>query len=202
MLRRSWLLAAAAASAQPRPWRSLFDGKTLEGWQPAAFERAGDVSVRNGVIVLAPGSPFTGLRFSGPVPQSNYEIRYVARRIAGNDFFASITFPVGASHATFVTGGWGGDIIGISSIDGWDASDNETRNYFEFENGRWYAIHVEVAMDRLRVLIDDKPVIRVGIAGRTVGLRPGPTKLTTPLGIMSYNTGAEVRKIEIRESAA
>ena len=45
----------------------------------------------------------------------------------GGDFFATLTFPVDDSFCTFVTGGWGGDIVGLSSIDGWDASDNETR---------------------------------------------------------------------------
>jgi hypothetical protein len=201
MLRRSWLAAAAAAAAQSSPWRPLFDGKSLAGWQPVAFDRAGEVSVRDGVISLAPGAPFTGIRFTGPLPEYPYEIRYEARRTAGNDFFASLTFPVANSHATFVTGGWGGDIVGISSIDGWDAADNETRNYFEFENGLWYTFLLAVSLDLIRVSIGGKSVVRASIAGRAVSLRPGPTKLTTPLGFMSYNTAGELRKIEIRRAA-
>ena len=95
--------------------------------------------------------------------------------------------------------GWlGGDIVGLSSIDGWDASDNETRNYFTFENGRWYAMRLRVTAARITAWIDDKQVIDVEITGRTIGLRPGEIKLNTPLGFASYNTAGELRKIEYR----
>jgi hypothetical protein len=97
-----------------------------------------------------------------------------------------------------VTGGWGGDIVGLSSIDGWDASDNETRSYFTFETGRWYAFRLQVTDARIQGWIDDKPIVNVEIAGRTVGLRYGEIKLSAPLGLASYNTVGVVRKIEYR----
>mgnify|MGYP003693605915 CR=1 FL=1 len=84
---------------------------------------------------LRPGAPMTGVTFTGELPKSNYEVRFEAARIDGNDFFASLTFPVGDSFCTWVTGGWGGDIVGLSSLDGWDASDNETRTYSRFRKG-------------------------------------------------------------------
>ena len=80
---------------------------------------------------------------AGVFPKTNYEIRFEATRIKGGDFFASLTFPVGESHCTWVTGGWGGDIVGLSSLDGWDASDNETRTYYTFETSRWYAFRLQ-----------------------------------------------------------
>ena len=95
-------------------------------------------------IVLGAGGPMTGVTWSGEFPKTNYEIRWEAARIDGNDFFASLTFPVGDSYCTWVTGGWGGDIVGLSSLDGWDASDNETRSYFDFDKGRWYAFRLKV----------------------------------------------------------
>ena len=140
----------------------------------------------------------TGVTWTGSFPGSNYEVRFEAVRLNGNDFFASLTFPVGESFATWVTGGWGGDIVGLSSIDGWDASDNETRSYFTFENGRWYSLRLQVERDRIRAWIDDEPVINVNIAGRTIGLRPGEIKLSTPLGFASYASTGAVRKIEYR----
>src|ERR1022692_3300189 len=142
-----WLpaLLCAAAVAQPKTgeWRSLFDGKTLEGWRETAFTgtgkggggtgdrftRHGKARVENGAVMLAPGAPMTGVTWAGAFPKSYYEVRFEAARIEGNDFFASLTFPVGDSVCTWVTGGWGGDIVGLSSLDGWDASDNETRTY-------------------------------------------------------------------------
>ena len=119
-------------------------------------------------------------------------------RTQGNDFFASLTFPVGNSFATWVTGGWGGDIVGISSIDGWDASDNETRSYFNFENGRWYALRLEVTDDTIKAWIDDQPVVNVNISGRKISLRHGEIKLSAPLGFASYNTAGRLRKIDYR----
>ena len=104
-------------------------------------------------------------------------------RVQGNDFFASLTFPVGDSFCTWVTGGWGGDIVGLSSIDGWDASDNETRSYFNFENGRWYALRLQVTDDRIMAWIDEQPIVDVDITGRAIGLRHGEIKLSAPLRV-------------------
>ena len=117
-------------------------------------------------------------------------------RVRGNDFFASLTFPVGDSFATWVMGGWGGDIVGISSIDGWDASDNETRSYFNFENGRWYALRLQVTDDRIQAWIDGQQVVNVNIKGRAISLRHGEIKLSAPFGFASYATEGRLRKIE------
>lgn len=194
------LLCAAAASAQTAApeWKPLFDGKTLQGWRETPFKGHGSVTVAGGALVLGNGGPLTGVTWNGEFPRANYEIRLEARRVKGGDFFASLTFPVGESHATWVTGGWGGDIVGISSIDGWDASDNETRTYFTFENDRWYALRLRVTPERITAWIDEKQIVDVAIAGRRVGLRPGEIGLNTPLGFASYNTAGELRKIEYR----
>ena len=140
----------------------------------------------------------TGITLTREFPRSNYEVRFEAARLQGNDFFASLTFPAGNSFATWVTGGWGGDIVGISSIDGWDASDNETRTYFNFENGRWYNFRLNVTEDRIHAWIDDQPVVNVEIRGRTISLRSGDIKLSAPFGFASYNSTGALRKIEYR----
>jgi hypothetical protein len=190
-----FLLFVANAGGQ---WRTLFDGKSLDGWKPAPFTNAGDVRVENGSIILAPGKPLTGVNWTGELPKSDYEVRFEAMRMQGNDFFASLTFPVKNSFATWVTGGWGGDIVGMSSIDGWDASDNETRTYFNFENDRWYAFRLSVTDHRIRAWIDEQPVFDVAINGRTISLRPGPIELSAPFGFAAYNTRGAIRKVELR----
>jgi hypothetical protein len=192
------LLLSFPVCAQTSAWTSLFEGQALGKWRATPFRGAGKVSAADGVITLGAGEPMTGVTWSGEFPRAGYEIRFEARRTLGGDFFASLTFPVGESFATFVSGGWGGDIIGISSLDGWDASDNETRNYFTFENGRWYPMRVRVTTERITVWIEEKQVVDVQIAGRSVGLRPGDIKLSAPLGFASYNTAGELRKIEYR----
>jgi hypothetical protein len=109
-----------------------------------------------------------------------------------------MTFPVHDSFCTWVTGGWGGDIVGLSSLDGWDASDNETRSYFDFENGRWYALRLQVTAGRIMAWIDDRPIVNVEIGGRSVGLRYGEIRLSAPFGFASYATAGGLRKIEVR----
>lgn len=186
---------ALGASAQ---WTPIFNGKNLDGWRETQFTGHGKVTIEDGSIVLGHGAPMTGVTLAAEFPKVDYEIRWEAQRRTGNDFFSSLTFPVGEAYLTWVTGGWGGDIIGISSLDGWDASENETRSYFEFENGRWYKMRLQVRAGRLTAWIDDKAVINVSIAGRELSLRHGEIKLSAPLGFASYATVGVLRNIEYR----
>lgn len=188
----------AQEAAEKAAWRPMFDGRSLQGWRETPFTGKGEVRVENGAIILGAGSPLTGVNFTGAFPKTDYEVRFEGMRAKGNDFFASLTFPVGDSFCTFVTGGWGGDIIGLSSIDGWDASENETRSYFTFENGRWYAFRLSVTPGRIAVWIDDRSVINAGIAGRSIGLRWGEIERSAPFGFASYSTVGAVRKIDYR----
>jgi len=194
------MLCLVTLAVNGQQWQSLFDGKSLEGWRETPFARHGPVRVENGTIVLDVGAPMTGITrtSTAPFPRTNYEVRFEAQRVRGGDFFASLTFPVEQSYCTWVLGGWGGDIVGLSSLDGWDASDNETRSYMNFENNRWYRFRLRVTPDRIKAWIDDQPVIDVAIGGRAISLRPGDTKLTAPFGFMSYNTAGALRKIEYR----
>lgn len=198
MLLKLALVALLAAGE----WQSLFDGKTLQGWKETPFTGRGQVRVDNGAIVLGAGAPMTGINFTGALPKSAYEVRFEAAQIQGNDFFASLTFPVGDSFCTWVVGGWGGDIVGLSSLDGWDASENETRTYVAFETSRWYRFRLQVAPGRIQAWIDDQRLIDVGIAGREIGLRHGEIKLSAPFGFASYNTTGAVRRIELRRLRA
>jgi len=195
-------VTAALCFAEPQPkageWQSLFDGKSLRGWRETPFSGHGKVRIEDESIVLEAGAPMTGITRTDAFPGSNYEVRFQAAKIQGGDFFASLTFPVHDSFCTWVTGGWGGDIVGLSSIDGWDASDNETRAYFNFETGRWYAFRLQVSDDRIMAWIDDRSIVNVEIRGRTIGLRRGEIKLSAPFGFASYNTTGRLRRIEYR----
>jgi len=195
---RLFLTAAVACAAMAQQWQPLFDGKSLQGWRETPFTGHGRVRVEKETIVLGAGKPMTGITRTAAFPKSNYELRFEATRLEGSDFFASLTFPVQDSFCTWVTGGWGGDIVGLSSLDGWDASDNETRSYFNFEKGRWYKLRLRVTEDRIQAWIDEQSIINVAIEGRSVGLRYGEIKLSAPLGFASYGTTGGLRKLEYR----
>lgn len=193
------LLAWLVCLAHAQEWKPLFDGKSMQGWRETQFTGRGKTRVDAGNLILGAGSPMTGITLAATPPfQTNYEVRFDAQRGQGGDFFASLTFPVGDQFLTWVTGGWGGDIVGISSIDGWDASDNETRSYYNFESGRWYSFRLQVTPDRIRAWINEEQVVNVSIAGRELSLRRGEIQLSKPFGFASYNTEGLLRKIEWR----
>lgn len=191
-------LCAAACAQTGTEWRPLFDGASLNGWKETPFTRRGKVRVEKGALILGPGEPMTGVTRTGEFPRSGYEVRFEGARMEGSDFFASLTFPAGGSFCTWVLGGWGGDIVGLSTLDGWDAADNDTRSYFDFENGRWYALRLRVTRERISAWIDERRVIDLPIAARIIALRAGEIELSAPLGFASYGSTGALRKIEYR----
>ena len=179
--------------------------ETLEPghWQPinGAAELGWDAE--NGVLQIDFGNDLNGVRWTGPLPTAPYELELEARRMSGNDFFCGLTFPVRSENecVTFVVGGWGGDIVGISSIDGLDASENSTASMQQFETGRWYRLRVRVEDERLQAWIDDRPVVDADILDRRLSLREGPVEDCAPLGLASWATLAEMRGMRWRQLA-
>jgi hypothetical protein len=119
-------------------------------------------------------------------------------RVDGHDFFAGITFPVYDSFCSWINGGWGGMVVGLSNLDDMDASENDVSIRRSFESGRWYRLRLRVTEDRIQAWIDDEVVIDAYFATRVVGLRPGEIELSKPFGIASYSTTARLRKLEYR----
>lgn len=179
-------------------WQSLWNGTDLTGWQPISFGGEGEVNCRDGVLVLPRGEPFTGIRFTNAFPTLEYELSLEARRVRGSDFFCGLTVPVGTNHCSLIVGGWGGGLVGLSSLDGMDASENETMSIRAFERGRWYRIRLRIVEGRIEAWIDDERVVNVSTAGRTIGLRRGAIEDCRPLGVCSYVTDAEIRRIQWR----
>jgi hypothetical protein len=190
--------AAPAASASSDEWKSLFDGKTLKGWKEADFSGRGPVVVTNGEIVMKSGY-MTGIVFTntGALLRSDYELSLEARRLEGSDFFCGLTFPVGTNPCSFVVGGWGGSLVGISSLDGSDAANNETARSKEFKQDQWYLIKIQVRPKRIRAWIDDEKMVDVDISERRVSIR-FEMEPCVPLGMATWSTTGAVRKIRQR----
>ncbi len=178
-------------------WKSLFNGKNLAGWASSRFGGDGELLVKDGQIVIEWGATMSGIKYEKKLPKINYEVRLEAKRVAGNDFFCGLTFPVKQSHCTLIVGGWAGSVVGLSNIDGQDASANETTQYLSFEEDQWYKIRVRVTASRIVVWIDQKQIIDQSIQGRAISLR-SETLPSRPLGIATWQTTAALRKIEIR----
>jgi len=182
---------------------SLLDGDVKSAWVQSGIPSEGQISVDDSVLSLSKGQPMTGARYlnwdKAGLPGTEYFISYEAMRVDGHDIFGMCTFPVSshAAHATFVIGGWGGSVTGLSSIDFLDASENQTRAEMAFTNGRWYHIRIEVRPDDLRVWIDGKPMVNASIKGRKVSLRHGDIDHCLPFGFTTWNTTGAVRNVAI-----
>lgn len=189
-----------AADEKKVEWKPLFDGKTLEGWKITNFGGEGEVEVEDGTIQMDFGSSLSGITYTGKFPKTNYEVQLEAMRVDGVDFFCGMTFPVEESHASFIVGGWGGAVVGISSIDGKDASENDTTKFMKFEQDKWYKIRLRVTPEKLVAWIDGKKVIDQSIVGKKISTR-SEVNLSKPFGICTWETRSAYRKLQIRDLA-
>ena len=194
--------AAPADSSTTEPgFVSLFDGKSLAGWKMSDFVKPGTVTVAGGEIVLKMGKEgdLTGITWAGgEILRTNYEVQVMAKRTDGGDFFCALTFPVKAAYASFVVGGWGGSLVGISCLDGYDASENETTKTMTFETGTWYTIRVRVTDDRLQAFIDDEKMADVELKDRKLSVR-WEVEASQPLGLAAWCTSANWKDLRVRK---
>jgi hypothetical protein len=195
---------AAVSAAPGGAEQVLFDGPEMGAWKRTDFRGGGNVHVertfhgRPSVIVVDAGTSLSGFNWTGEVPRTGYEVELEAMKIQGSDFMCGLTFPVGASHASLILGGWGGYVVGISSIDNADASDNETSRSIAFEKDHWYAVRVRVTPRKIEAWLDGKKIVDTEIAGRRISLRAGEISKSVPLGISTYQTSSAFRAIKLR----
>lgn len=194
------------------PWINLADH-----WEECEFGGDGEITIKDGVIKLEFGQPLTGVRWNGPfegdqptdenkaqndgksepLPRDNYEIRWECRRDRGHDFPCAFTFPIADSYASLVMGGWGGGITGLSSIDGQDASDNNTTMFKHYDDGKWYSARVRVETEKITVWIDGVEMFDHERKNHQFGIR-FEMDPCTPMGIANFECDSQIRNIQLR----
>ncbi len=192
-------LTACASTPETRSdgeWITLFDGTSLAGWKEV-YGNDGLVEVAEGRMQIGFGSPLAGATWRGALPEIDYELELDAARLAGTDFFLGLTFPVSDAHCTLILGGWGGATVGLSCIDGRDASQNETRCTRAFERNRPYEVRLRVERERIRVWVDGEAWIDQATGGRVIGVRADVLP-SCPLGVATYATRAAIGPIRMR----
>jgi hypothetical protein len=132
------------------------------------------------------------------LPREDFEIAVECRRLSNFDFFCGLTFPVGEGNCSLIVGGWAGAIVGLSSIDGADASENQTKRFMTFENERWYRIRARVDQQRVRCWIDDKMVVDQPRGDHEFEIRV-EMDLCRPVGIAAFMCDAEFRNFRWRK---
>lgn len=179
---------------------ALFDGKTTKGWKSTNFGGEGEVLVKDGSLILEMGSDLTGVTWQDAqlIPRSNYEITFQAMRVDGFDFFCGLTLPIQKGYGSLICGGWGGGVCGLSSIDSYDASENETTSYRAFKAKQWYKFRIRVTDEQINVWIDDEEIIDVGIDDHKFTVRI-EVEASKPLGFCTWQTTAALKDIKLRK---
>ena len=177
----------------------LFDGHSLENWEITDYAGRGEVSLdKNGSVILGFGIALTGIHWIGDgLPKVNYEIHWEAKKEMGSDFFGSLTFPYLKNHATLILGGWGGALVGISCIDGFDASENESATAHFFRPNHWYACRLRVTEHHFKFWVDEEVLINCVVEGREISMRTGEIELSKPLGFSTFDTTGLIRNVTL-----
>ncbi len=181
-------------------WTLLFDGESLTGWEATKFAGGGEVEVVREEIRVGMGSMLSGVNLiaTNDLPRVGYELALDAMRLEGSDFFCALTFVVGDSCCSLIIGGWGGGLVGISSIDGNDASMNETTKFKDFPAQQWFRVRVRVTKEKLKAWIGDEEIANVTLDERRLTVRPGEIELSQPFGLATYQTSAAFKNIQWR----
>jgi len=195
--------SAVTTNATDKAAEPLFDGKSLKGWKVTDFAGHGDVTVdpkfRGApAIIFESGAALTGITWTNPPPKGDYEVTLEAMKLEGSDFFCGLTFPTATGNCSLIVGGWGGGVVGISSLDGMDASENETTKFRSFDKDHWYRIRVRVTKGKIEAWIDQEKVVDVVTTDRKISVRAGEIELAEPFGISAYQVKAAIRDIRLK----
>ena len=193
-----------SAPTEAGEWKPLFDGKTLAGWKASNFAGHGEVHIEpdfkgGPAILFEIGAALTGLTWTNAVPTNNFEVELEAMLIEGSDFFCGLTFPYQGSHCTLVVGGWGGAVVGLSSVNFQDASENETTKYQTFQKGKWHRIRAKATPEKIEAWINDDKTVDLETSGKKINMRFGEIENSVPLGLAAYQTRSAMRNIRIRQ---
>lgn len=184
-------------SDNDKAWIKLFNGKDLEGWKVTEFGGQGDVFVENGDVVISQGVALSGIHTEQKLPKINYEVQYEAQRAAGSDFFAGLTFPVNDSFCSLILGGWGGGLCGLSSLDGMDASENQTTSYQQFDKGKWYKVRLVVTDEKIEAWLDGVQIVDVDTKDHRISVR-FEVERSQPFGFSTWQTTGRIRNARLR----
>ncbi|HPG39728.1 MAG TPA: DUF1080 domain-containing protein [bacterium] len=177
--------------------QSLFNGVSLDGWQVSDFTGGGQVTVQDSTIIIEKGVTCSGIRWVDSFPRSDYEVTLDAKRIEGNDFFCGMTFPVGEEYCSLIISGWGGTVVGLSCIDGRDASENATGMMKRFTQDRWYHIRLRVTTDSIQAWIDSQQVVNFVKGEQKLSLR-AEVLPSRPFGIATWKTTGALKRIFVQ----
>ena len=120
-----------------------------------------------------------------------------ARRRQGSDFFCGLTFPVDKSYCTLIVGGWGGGVVGLSNVDNFSASENDTTSYLGFAKNKWSKIRIRVSKDKVQAWVDKEQIADLKKSEHKFSIwwEQEPAR---PFGVATWNTEGGLRNIQLK----
>jgi hypothetical protein len=191
--------AKKAAAKQPK-----LNAKDLSDWRIISkqdFRKHGEIKFVKGVVTIGAGSPASGIAWKGKVATLNYEVTMQARRMKGGDFFCGMTFPYKKSYSTLILGGWGGGTTGLSNVDNFSAIENDTTDFIEFKNEKWYTLRLRVTEKLIEAWVDKKKIVEQDTEGHKFSIW-WEQEPVMPFGIATWNTEAEIRNLKFTKLKA
>lgn len=151
--------AAKDAEAAKGEWVSLFDGRSLEGWQ--ASENPETFSVVDGRIVV--DGPRAHLFYTGPVENHDFD---------DFEFKADVMTTPGANsgiyfHTEYQEEGWPSAGYEVQVNNSYESDPRRTASLYAvedvretlFPDGEWFTIHIRVEGDRVVVKADGEKMV-------------------------------------------
>lgn len=166
----------------------LFDGESLDFWEPADFGDAGKIEVKDRTILLHRGAPAAGMIWSGPFRQIDYELFFEIKFSERGT--AAVTLPVDLGSAALLFG----EVAELCCTDGDQALKSEVTGKSLLEAQRWHRVRVRVIAERIQSWIDDRPVLDAETAGKLLAL-PDEFQSATPPAIVVRDASASLRNI-------
>jgi hypothetical protein len=181
--------------------QTLFDGKSMKNWKSTQFGGEGPVEIEDGKIIVHAGDSLSGVNWTGPaLPTDNYEIEFDAMKLDGSDFFVGLTFPYKKDYASLILGGWGGSIVGLSSVNGNDAANNEYASSRDFKKDQWFHVRLRATPAKIQAWLNDEsePFLDIDTTDKTISTRTD-IDAAKPLGLSTYQTSAAYKNIILRK---
>jgi hypothetical protein len=154
--------AATAAQADERGWISLFDGRSLDGWKPAAREDVRTFSVQDGAIVAH--GPRNHLFYVGPVYFADFrdfELKVDVKTEPSSN--GGVYF-----HTQYRDRGWPDKGFEVQVCnDSYRRDRRKTGSLYKMQDvnpspardGQWFTMHVVVQGKHVAVYVNDKQVV-------------------------------------------
>lgn len=174
----------------------MFDGESLGFWQADPSTSPGEIEIKDKVLVLHKGNPFTRLNWTGLMPTCNYEVDFDAKRSEGNDLFCRLVFPAGDAFALLVLSGRTELTGGIFSVDDQELAEYRSADPIKFENEHWYHIRLRVTEQNILVWVADQKIADLDIIAQQLPRRQ-QVPLDYSLTLVTHNAAGSFKNITL-----